>query len=373
MTSATPLRRWAFVALVATVLGGSPYLWRALPVDDPDTDAASLLMLAQGSADVGFSGYVESQGDLQLPVTDQFTDLADLLVDRTRMRVWWRSSVDWRVNALEATGETDLVHDGARTLVWEYERSQASVSAEPRVRLPRASDLLPNELGRQLLTGATTAEVSRLPARRVAGVEAPGLRVVPSLPQSSIDHADIWVDPASGLPVQVALYGDGDGADPSLSTRFLDLDVTMPPPERTGFTLPPGADLTYDDVIDVADGADRYAPTRTPRRLAGLDRREGSGRAVGSYGVGATVLFALPLEARVSEPLREQLATTADVRVDAAGSALTVGPLNLLLTPEHADRPSWLLAGTVVPPALRRAAHRVDAPVVFVARSGPLQ
>lgn len=367
----TSLRRWALVALGATVLAGSPYAWRALPVDDPGTDATALLALAQGSGDVGFSGYVESQGDLQLPVTDQFTDLADLLVDRTRMRVWWRSADDWRVDALEATGETDLIHTDTGTLVWEYERAEASTSAEPRIRLPRASDLLPNELGRQILTGTTAAEVTRLPARRVAGVEAPGLRVVPDLPQSSIDHADVWVDPETGLPLQVALYGDRDGDDPSLTTRFLDVDTTTPPPERTDFDLPPGAELTYDDVVDVADAADRYAPTQTPQRLAGLERRSGTGRAVGSYGVGATVLFALPLEGRVSEPLREQLAETPGVRVDAAGSGLTVGPLNLLLTPEHVDRPSWLLAGTVVPRALRQAAARVDAPLVFGTTSGP--
>lgn len=359
----TPLSRWAATGLAGAVLIATPHAPSWLPTDDPDTNAATLLALAQTSSDVGFSGYVESQGDLDLPVTDSFSELADLLVDRTRMRVWWTSPTQWRVDTLQATGESDMVHTAGGILVWDYERNEVRMSSEPRVRLPRASDLLPNELGRHLLTGATPAEVTRLPAERVAGLDAPGLRLQPAAKQSSIDHADVWVDPVGGLPVRVAVYGDGDGDDPSLSTQFLDLDLTPPPPQRSTFSMPPGAQRSYEDAVDVADGADRYAPTRTPARLAGLARRPGSGRAVGTYGTGATVLFALPLQEQVATPLREQLAVNARTRTGPAGSALGVGPLNVLLTPAHIDRPSWLLAGTVDPRSLRRAARRVDVPV----------
>ena len=360
----TPLLRWAAIGLVSSVLVASPYAARLLPVDDADMDAGALLTLAQGSTTVGFSGYVESQGNLELPVTDSFSDLTDLLVDRTRMRVWWSSPNQWRVDTLHATGETDLVHSAAGTLSWDYERNRAVVTSEPRVRLPRASDLLPNELGRQLLATATPAEVSRLPAQRVAGLDAPGLRLDPAAEQSSIEHADIWVDPVSGLPVRVAVHGHGD-VDPSLTTQFLDLDLTVPSAQRTGFSTPPGADQIYEDAVDLADAADRYAPTRTPDRLAGLERRPDTGRAVGTYGAGATSLLALPLQEEVAQPLREQLAVNARTRTGPAGSALGVGPLNVLLTPAHIDRPSWLLAGTVVPQALRKAARRVDVPAAF--------
>jgi outer membrane lipoprotein-sorting protein len=358
----TPLSRWAATGLAGALLIAVPHAPSWLPVDDPSTDAAALLVLAQGSTDLGFSGYVESQGDLDLPVTDSFSELADLLVDRTRMRVWWTSPNRWRVDTLSATGETDLVHTGRGTMVWDYERNEVSVSTEPRVRLPRASDLLPNELGRHLLAGATPAEVTRIPAEHVAGLHAPGLRLEPAARQSSIDHADIWVDPLGGLPVRVAVYGDGDD-DPSLTTQFLDLDLRPPAPQRSAFSTPPGAERSYEDAVDVADGADRYAPTRTPARLGGLDRRPGSGRAVGTYGTGATVLFALPLQEQVATPLRDQLAVNARTRIGPAGSALGVGPLNVLLTPTHIDRPSWLLAGTVTTQTLRRAARRVDVAV----------
>ena len=358
----TPLSRWAATGLAGALLIASPHVSRLLPVDDPPTDAATLLALAQNSTDLGFSGYVESQGDLDLPVTDSFSELADLLVDRTRMRVWWTSPDRWRVDTLEATGESDLVHNARGTLVWDYERNEAILSFEPRVRLPRASDLLPNELARHLLTGTTPAEVTRIPAVRVAGLDAPGIRLEPAARQSSIDHADIWVDPVGGLPVRVAVYGDGD-EDPSLTTQFLDLDMRPPAPQRSRFSTPPGAERFHEAAVDIADAADRYAPTRTPARLGGLDRRAGSGHAVGTYGYGATVLFALPLQEKVATPLRDQLAVNARTRTGPAGSALDVGPINVLVTPAHLDRPSWLLAGTVNPQTLRRAAHRVDVPV----------
>jgi outer membrane lipoprotein-sorting protein len=223
---------------VSSVLVASPHAARLLPLDDPEIDAGALLALAQGSTTVSFSGYVESQGNLDLPVTESFSDLTDLLVDRTRMRVWWSSPQQWRVDTLHPTGETDLVHNASGTVVWDYERNRAVASSEPRVRLPRASDLLPNELARQLLATATPAEVTRLPAQRVAGLDAPGLRLDPAAEQSSIQHADIWVDPASGLPVRVAVHGKGD-VDPSLTTQFLDLDLTAPSAERSGFSTPP--------------------------------------------------------------------------------------------------------------------------------------
>jgi hypothetical protein len=109
--------------------------------------------------------------------------------------------------------------------------------------------------------------------------------------------------------------------------------------------------------------------------LAGYPRRrrvEGLG-AVGSYGRGATVLVALPLPSRISEPLLDQLGRTPGARRTAAGVQLTVGALSLLVV----DAPqvvvlegdpggifavrSWLLAGTVTAGTLQRAAADLDS------------
>ena len=94
-------RRWAVVALGTIVLIGTPIVVRALPADDTDVTASTLLARAQASGPVPYSGYVESAGTLQLPVTDQFSDLAGLLGQRSRLRVWWRSADDmWQARQI---------------------------------------------------------------------------------------------------------------------------------------------------------------------------------------------------------------------------------------------------------------------------------
>jgi hypothetical protein len=361
-------RRWAVVVLGALVLLGTPLAVRALPVSDPDVGAGTLLARAQASGPVAYSGYVESAGTLQLPVTDQLSDLATLLGQRSRLRVWWRSADDWRVDTLETAGETDLFHRQSDTTRWDYQAERATTSDEADIRLPRSSDLLPPELGRLALRDARPAEVSRIPAVRVAGVEAPGLRLVPAERQSTVDHVDMWLEPVTGLPLRVALYADGDDAA-AVSTGFLELTMGAPPATVTRFTAPAGTSINFDDVVDVAAAAQRYAPVIAPRRLAGLGPRPGppDGGAVGEYGRGVTAMVAIPLWDNSADPLRDQLDKTPGVVVGAGGTrSLSVGPLELMLTPEVFEDHSWLVVGTVTQATLVRAVAqlRVRADVV---------
>jgi hypothetical protein len=136
----------------------------------------------------------------------------------------------------------------------------------------------------------------------------------------------------------------------------------VPNENVTRFVAPPGVSVDFDDVVDVAGAAQRYAPVVAPRRLAGLGpRRGGLGRgAVGEYGRGVTAMAAIPLWENSAEPLREQLTETPGAVVDADGSSsLSVGPLELLLTPEAFDEHSWLILGTVTHPTLERAAAQL--------------
>ena len=48
-------------------------------------------------------------------------------------------------------------------------------------------------------TGSRPAPSPGLPARRIAGVDAAGLRVAITDPQSTIRHVDLWVDPDTGV------------------------------------------------------------------------------------------------------------------------------------------------------------------------------
>ncbi len=357
----TPARRWCLVAIGVAVLIGVPLGVRAIPVGDSSVSATALLHRVQASRDHAYSGYVETLGTLQLPVADRFTDVGALFGERTRMRVWWRSATDWRVAKVLATGEDDLIHRGDRTTEWNYEKSSVTVSRDPAVRLPRTADLLPPELSRRLLQDVDTSEISRLASRRVAGQDAPGLRLSPAAPQSSVAHVDLWADPSTGIPLLVEVFTRGS-TTAAFTTEFMSFSPSTPSATTTAFVPPAGARVSFDGIVDIADAANHYAPVAPPATLAGLSQSSPARlRAVGVYGVGVTQLIAIPLWDRAAEPLRAQMETTPGVRLIAEGDILAVGPLSVLLTQHEDFDGGWLLAGTVTESTLITAAHELES------------
>jgi hypothetical protein len=360
----TPVRRWCVVAAGTALLVAAPVALHLLPAADSDVSAARLLDQARGADDHPWSGYVETDGALQLPDADRFSDVGALFGERTRMRAWWQDADHWRVDQLLLSGETDLVHEDDTTLRWDYEHLDATLSRDPQIRLPRTADLVPPVLAERLLRGIGPDDVSRVPARRVAGTSAPGLRVVPSSDLSSIDHADLWLDPDSGVPLRVQVYADGADA-PAFTSQFRDFSGDRPADEDVGFEPPAGVEVGFDDVLDIADAANQYAPVLPPDTLARLNKTAASDRAVGVYGRGMTQVIAIPLRDREADALREQLAITPGVDQSSDRTVVSVGPLGVLLTGTKGDG-GWLLAGTLTRTALVRAAEDVLAGFVFV-------
>lgn len=357
----TAAHRWLLVGLGVVLLVTAPTVIRALPVDDSDVSAATLLQRVKDSGSVGYAGYAESVGGLSLPVADRFGDLATLLGEHTRLRVWWRSVKDWRVDAISFTGETDLIRGPGGLAMWEYEANRVTFSADAPVRLPRTADLVPAVLARQLLGEAEPDEVSRLPAVRIAGRDAPGLRLTPRDPQSTIAHVDVWVELETGVALRVDVYGD-DADTPAMTTSFLDLTTSPPPATATAFSPHPDVEVEFENAVDIAAAADKYAPFRPPRTLAGLERRPTDGvGAVGDYGRGVTRLVAIPLRDDDAHTVRDQLLETSGARDGRRGVTITIGPLNLLVTTSTSDTPHWLLAGTVTRRTLLAAADELAA------------
>ena len=354
-----PIHRWSLVALAVALVVLVPMTVRALPVHDEAISAGDLLAQVQGSGDTAYSGEVEVHGRLGLPVSDHFSDVADLLGSDTRMRVWWRGSEDWRVDKLLPTGEIDLFRHGAATIRWDYEREEAQTSIDPSIRLPRDADLLPPALAHRALAGADPRDVTRLPPRRIAGHDAVGLRLRPSDPRTSIDHVDLWADPGTGLVLAVNAYGTG--SQPVISTAFTTVDLGSPPARETGFHPAAGVRITVDDVLDIADAANQFAPVLPPVSVAGLTRTGGARQAVGLYGTGLTQIMALPLQSRDAGYLARQLRTSGGQ--DNHGLLLLrVGPLGVGLTFSHNPFDfAWLVTGTVTDDTLVQAARDLDA------------
>jgi hypothetical protein len=299
-----------------------------------------------------------------VPENDSFATLSQLLGETSELRVWWRGTEDWRVDRIRSTGETDLFRQRGYLIRWVFESQTATISPVSEIRLPDASDLIPPSLARSLLQGARRDELTPLPARRVAGRDAAGVRLTPREADGTVAHVDAWADSASGLPLLVEVFGPDDER-PAVSSTMLDLDLGVPSADTTNFTPTFGTTVNYEESVDVAAAANALARFDLPAAVGGLGPRSSRDPgAVGIYGRGPTTLLVLPLRGSVAWQLRQQLQGSANGRETSSGTLAPAGLLNLLLTtsrPSGEGRSAFLLVGTVGPDTLERAAVQLAA------------
>lgn len=352
--------RWLIVLVTAAALIAIPLASSARPAARSALSPPVLAEKIALSAGVAWSGQVSTSGGLQVPDSEGFANLAELLGQPNALRVWWRTAEDWRIDSLRSTGETDLFFNGHVLVRWVFETQRATIAPVSAVRLPDASDLLPATLGRLLLEGARPDELSPLPSRRVAGVDATGLRLEPRAAASRIAQVDLWADPGTGLPLAVDVYAEGDRR-PTVSTTVTELTLGEPPAASTTFDPAPSAELVYEESVDVAAAANAFAPVDLPRTVAGLPARDGTDPgAVGVYGAGPASVIVIPLRRDVARPLRQQLRQSSTAEESGVGVAVAAGPIGLLLTPRGREA-SFLLAGTLTTETLTTVAAELLA------------
>jgi hypothetical protein len=358
--------RWAVSVAVLALLVALPFAVRYAPVPlqgagaGGDQTAPALLARLQSSWSKPYAGYVESTGSLALPSTDQLFDVSTLLSSRTQVRVWWRAASDWRSDVVSAAGETSTRTAAAVVSTWDYEDNRV-VTTPPEVpgtvRLPTATDTLPPQLAARMLGDATAAEVTGVPARRVAGRPAAGVRFQPADPLTSVGHVDVWADEASGIPLLVEVFAR-TGEIAAMSSTFLDFTDSAPTDAELAFTPPPGARVRAGQRYDLVRDVVRSTTARPPATLLGFGRvTPATGlEAIGQYGRGVTQVAVSALPGRLAAPLREQLVLAASATRIPQGVVVTVGPVGLLLTDAGAGGQSWLVAGTLTQDGLTQAA-----------------
>jgi hypothetical protein len=240
------------------------------------------------------------------------------------------------------------------------------VRGESPARLPRGADLMPPELARRLLTLGNGERVETIAGKRVAGISAPGLRLSSVDPHTTLGHIDIWADPRTGLPLEVAVTAK-NAERPILVTRFLDVEFTAPP---AASLVPPepreGMSFTH---VGPEDQASIFGDSLIrPDQLAGLTRR-GDGppglarppepgevrqfvirfRTGEVYGTGLTQILVVVLDRGVArDALR--IAGSWGSRQQVAGGelALIAAPLlSVLVVRSAVSRTTFLVAGLV--------------------------
>ena len=350
--------RWALVLAVVVVLAAVPVALQLRPARAAGIDVATLRARITASRGQPFQGYAQSTGLLPLPALPNLEQVSALVSTTTEMRAWYAGTDRWRVDVLAAGSERDLYQTPGAQFVWDYGQNQLSrIAGEQPVRLPRAADLLPTALVHTLLDVAAGEKTEPLAARRVAGIDAAGLRIVPASPDTTVDHIDIWADPGTGLPVQAEVTARG-GQRPVFVTRFLELHlstpgaaVLTPPAERAGIGY------SETEAPDVLSAINRRRIGLLPGRLAGLPRRAAVARisAVGLYGAGLTQFVVVSLPGRFGRQAYDQLATYGTAVSVARGDAALLGTGLLSVLVVRGAR-TYLVAGLVQPAVLRGVA-----------------
>jgi hypothetical protein len=347
--------RWLVVGGAVAVLVALPGLVGAVPARDRAVSAEELLGRVLASGRVAYQGYAESRAGLGLPDVPRAGRVVALLGERTRMRAFVAGPRAWRVDELTPIGERDLYADGSGTVLWDSgDRRATWTTGEAAVRFARPADLLPPELGRRVAAAAAAGEVTRLGARRVAGTQALGLRVVPGSAATTLARADLWADPVSGLPVRVELTARGQH-EPVVTTAFLDLRLGAPDPATVRFDLPGDAEVESDETPDLARVIDRFSPFVLPDPLAGRPRRTRVAGAASTYGRGFDLVAVLAFPAGFSPRTRAFLDQVPTRKGPWGEASVIATPLLNGMVFER-DGVAYALAGTVTQPALAQVA-----------------
>jgi hypothetical protein len=358
-------RRWLLVGAVVLGLVAAPSVVAALPAGTPAVDPARLVARMRASAAQPFEGYAVSSGTAGLPALPQLSDVADLLDGESRLRVWYATSHRWRVDVIDVGTERDTYQLADRQLTWDYGRSTLTeVDGSTPLRLPRGADLVPPDLARRLLAATAGDRLSPLPAKRIAGIDAPGVRVTTTNRYTTIGHLDLWADPASGLPLEVTVTGRG-ATEPVLTTRFMDVTLHMP---NDGVLTPParreGIGYTVVDSTDVLQELSRWLAVPLPDNLAGQPRAAVDLGGVATYGTGLAQFVVVPVPRDMGYDAEHRALRGGGRRYDfpdGDGVLIATPLVSVLAMDSHPVRRNYLLAGLVDPSLLREAGAELSS------------
>jgi hypothetical protein len=367
VTRATRLR-WAAVAagvgLLVCVPTAAARIAAAGSGAGDDVPPRERIARALGSARVPYTGLAESRGSLGLPDVPELESVTAQLGGITRTRVWWAGPRRSRVDVVTPTGEQGIYATGEGTVLWDYEQARLTqVLGTPPLRLPRPDDLVPPQAARRLLGGVGPSdEVTALRPVRVAGVTAPGVRVVPGDTRSTIGRLDVRFDPDTGLPLRVDVV-DTAGVT-SLTSTFTSLSVGAP--DAAALRPPSAPDATHDTTTapDLVSQIQRFRFVDLPPALAGLPSGEFVTGGIVTYGSGLTRFAVQPLTGRLAESALAAVRSGGAPDLELPGGearAVTSGSVSLVVLRGFGERRGYIVTGLVTRDVLVEAARELLA------------
>lgn len=339
-----------------------PAIASALPVSAPAVTAGQLRSRILASASLSYAGYAESDATFGLPSLPGLSDVTSLLDGVTKMRVWQASPASWRVDVLSDAGERDTYQTQNASYTWDSgSQLLTKVNGNPEIRLPRAADLVPPALADRLLQQAgASARMTVLPPRRVAGLAAYGLRVVPADPASTVGRIDIWAEVTNGLPLQVQIYSRGAGK-PALESQFFQVSRWHPESAILTPQRGPGTGFAVTSARNFQSVLNNLDPEALPPKLAGraIDPVSAALAPIGIYGGGLSAFAVLAFRGGTGYSLIKGATSAGGTPLSTAdGTGVLVGaPLVTVVLMRRDNGPdTFLLAGLADQQVLEQAA-----------------
>jgi len=359
-------RRWLLVAVGAAALVGAVPLRDALPLAARGVPVDDLRRRILDSTAQPWVGLAEATGRIALPELPALESTTALFTGVTRVRGLVAGPDRWRADELTPVGERDVYHLGGREYVWDFGFDQlTALSGTAALRLPRAADLLPPELGRRLLGLAPDDPVAPLPARGVAGLTAEGLRLTPADPDTTVGRVDVWADPASGLPLHVEIAPRGASEVPLLVSTMQEVDLRPPDDASLVPPRPPGSSRVRAAAADLGAALRVLDAPPPPTRLTGRSRVPLTGEelpGVGVYGAGLAGFVLVPVSRGIAGRVLDGATTAGGVPITVPrGRAVRIGTPLLSLAVRSGRGGSVLLVGTVGPEVLEQAVVELSA------------
>jgi outer membrane lipoprotein-sorting protein len=275
--------------------------------------------------------------------------VADLLSNRSRLRVWHADDERFRVDRLTTGAESDTYVYGNISLVWDSDQRTVVRSVGPsQLPLPRPPDVLPSQLGKRVVEQlpADGAGVRKAGTDRIAGRATVELRWQPHDPKSLVGDVRMWVDPTNGLPLRVQLRPVGSDTI-AFETSFLDLKLGPPDAAALRFDVAGTPRADVQDTLAPSPG-DAKPPYVLPQTLAGLPQRSGPAPMVSTYGRGTALVALFALDDATVDSLRSQIDSPGrpPIRTSFGEATAVEAPMLRALIFTSADR-GYVLAGTV--------------------------
>jgi hypothetical protein len=357
-------RRWLLVAAGALALAGAAPALDALPATDGGVadraGADGLRRRILAGAAQPWVGLAEANGRIALPELPALESTTALFTGLTRVRGFVAGPDRWRADELTPVGERDVYRVGGREYVWDFGFDLLTqLTGRPALRLPRAADLLPPELGRRLLGLAPDDPVGPLPARRIAGRAADGLRLEPQDPDTTVGRVDVWADRETALPLRVEVAARADPEQALLVTELQDVDLRAPDDAALIPPRPPGSGNVRAAANDLGGALRVLDAAAPPPRLAGRARVALTGDelpGVGVYGAGLAGFVLVPVSRGIAGRVLDGAGAAGGVPITVPrGRAVRVATPLLSLAVRSGRGGGVLLVGPVGPTVLERA------------------